>query len=93
MSRKWHGGYVKKARRIIAATLPAPCWRCGRMLDVDGPWTVGHLVDAAVAPHLELEPSNWAPECARCNYRAGAIAGNRRRGRSRITRPVTSREW
>lgn len=92
MARKWHGSYVKKARRYIAATLPAPCWRCGRILDVDDNWTVGHLVDAAVAPHLEHDPSNWSAECARCNSRAGAIAGNRRRGLTRRI-PVTSRDW
>ena len=90
MSRNWHGGYVKRARRIIAATLPAPCWRCGRMIGPDEPWTVGHLIDADIAPHLEHEPSNWAPEHPRCNYRAGAIAGNRKRRR---TRPATSRDW
>ena len=91
MSRKWHGTYVKRARKYIAAQLPAPCWRCGRMIAVGEPFTVGHLIDAAIAPEMEHDPGNWAVECPKCNYSAGATAGNRRR-RRRPVRP-TSRQW
>jgi hypothetical protein len=87
----WGGHLSRKARAHVAQQLPAPCWRCGTMLTEDGPWTVGHLVDRAIAPHLADDPDNWAPECARCNYRAGAAAGNRKRART--PRRVTSRDW
>ena len=87
----WQGAAVRQARKRIAALLPAPCWRCGRILDIDDDWTVGHIIDRAVAPHLAEDPDNQAPECARCNYRAGAAAGNRRRARR--PRRVTSRAW
>lgn len=92
MSSGWQGHTVREARRRIAATLPAPCWRCGRILDTHDQWTVGHLIDRADAPWLANDPDNQAPECARCNYAAGARAGNRRRTR-RPSRPVTSRDW
>ena len=91
MGRSWHGSIVKKARAVVLATLPAPCWRCGRIIQPGDPFTVGHLVDAAVAPHLERDPSNWAAEHPRCNFSAGARAGNARRGRRRP--PPTSRDW
>ena len=91
MATDWSGHRSRKARRYIASLLPAPCWRCGRMLDLEDDWTVGHLVDRAVAPHLADDPGNQAPECARCNFRAGAAAGNRRRARR--PRRVTSRDW
>lgn len=87
----WSGSLVKRARRHVAAMLPAPCWRCGRLLDIDSAWTVGHLIDRADAPHLAADPGNWAPECSRCNYSAGARSGNRRRARR--PRVVTSRNW
>jgi len=89
--RSWSGSIVRKARKHVAAMLPAPCWRCGRWLDEGSAWTVGHLIDAAVAPELEHDPSLWMPECARCNYSAGAAAGNRRRAQR--PRRVTSRAW
>ena len=91
MSRKWHGTYVRKARAYIAATLPAPCWRCGRVLDVDDAWVVGHIIEADLRPDLELDPANWAAECRPCSDRSGAIYSNRKRGR-RSPR-VTSRDW
>ena len=49
MGRKWHGTYVRRARAYIAATLPAPCWRCGRVLDVDDAWVVTRYAVSAVA--------------------------------------------
>ena len=93
MSGKWSGTYVKRARAYVADTLPAPCRRCGRLLSIDSDWTVGHIVDAAIAPELEHDPANWSAECRRCNLRAGAILGNRmRKPRPRPT-TYTSREW
>ena len=91
MSRKWHGTYVKRARKYIAAQLPAPCWRCGRMLHIQDAWVVGHLIEADRAPWLEHNPSNWAVECRPCSDRSGAVYSNQKRARQRLT--PTSRDW
>lgn len=96
MKPHWSGTYVKKARAYIAEQLPAPCWRCGRLLYAEEPgsWVVGHIIERDVAPELTHDPSNWAPECRPCSNRSGAIYGNRKRGRSRIAPPApTSRDW
>lgn len=63
------------------------CWRCGEPLLSCGPnrngrhkngrpakWTSGHTVDGDSSKPI-------VPECSPCNYRFGASAGNRRRGR------------
>jgi 5-methylcytosine-specific restriction endonuclease McrA len=89
----WNGSRVRTARKRIAAQLPAPCWRCGRILDTDDPWTVGHIIDRAIAPHLADDPNNQAPECQYCNSSAGATAGNRRRNHRRPAMAPTSRTW
>lgn len=93
MSRNWHGGYVKRARRIIAATLPAPCWRCGRMVTEDMAWDVGHIIGRDVNPEYTHDPNNWAPEHSYCSRSAGARYGNAKRG-GRLRRAApTSRDW
>ena len=95
MNDGWNGTLARRARQRIGAQLPAPCWRCGRMLTADQPWTVGHIIDRAIAPHLAADPINWAADCPRCNYSAGASAGNRRRRVSKRLRTITptSRRW
>lgn len=88
--RSWSGPKVRKARARIAAMLPAPCWRCGGIIALGDPFTVGHLIDAAVAPWLEDEPTLQMPEHPHCNFSAGAKAGNARR---KPKRSPTSRQW
>ena len=90
----WGGSSTKRARKHIAAQLPAPCWRCGRMLLAEEPWTwvAGHIIERDLAPDLANDPENWAPECRPCSDRSGAAYGNRKRGRGRPQR-VTSRAW
>lgn len=90
----WSGSLVRKARAHIAAQLPAPCWRCGRVLFAEQPWTwvVGHVIERDRAPELMADPENWRPECRPCSDRSGAIYGNRKRGRAFAVSP-TSRRW
>lgn len=87
------GSHQVRARRLTRAANANPntiCWRCGRTLPQHPPhrngrpayWTAGHLHDGRIGGPL-------APEASTCNYSAGATAGNRRRGRTR----VTSRTW
>ena len=94
MAAKWGGVRVMRLRRKMAQELPAVCWRCGQMVTEDMRWTIGHVIEVDVAPELMWEPTNHAIEHARCNYRAGAVYGNRKRGRVR-TAPTspTSRDW
>lgn len=64
---------VTKARAAVGATLPAPCWRCGKVLTKDDKWTVGHLEDRTDDGTDDL--SNLKPECPKCNYSAGGKRG------------------
>jgi hypothetical protein len=95
MMANWGGSHVKKARQRMAAMLPAPCWRCGRILTNDDPgsWVVGHLIERDLRPDLMLDPDNQAPECRPCSNRSGAIYGNRKRGLTRRQVSPTSRDW
>lgn len=88
------GTYQVRARRLVAAANADPttrCHRCGLTLSEHRPhksgkpafWTAGHLVDGEIDGVL-------MPEASTCNHRAGAIAGNQMRGR---TRNPTSRQW
>lgn len=88
---KWGGARVTKMRARMAEQLPAPCWRCGRTITPDMQWTIGHIIEADVAPELMWHPDNLAPEHARCNYSAGARYGNRKRRRRLPS--YTSRTW
>ena len=94
MSR-WGGRRVTELRKAMAHLLPTVCWRCGRIITEDMDWTIGHIVDRAVAPELTWDPSNHALEHARCNYAAGGRAATRRPQtyRRRRRRAPVSREW
>lgn len=53
-----------RARRQLAATLPAPCaYGCGTTLTPDRPWVAAHVIDG--------DPSaGWIASCRPCNERA-----------------------
>lgn len=87
----WGGRKVTRLRQQMAAMLPCVCQRCGRVVTEDMAWTIGHIVDRAVAPELAWEPANHRIEHARCNYAAGGRAGRRKQTRRRVA-PV-SRDW
>lgn len=71
--KKWAGGIVTAARKIVGAMLPAPCWRCGRTLTKDDKWTVGHIEGRETGG--ADNPANYAPECPRCNFSEGGKVG------------------
>ena len=83
--KPWHqGAYNARAKAVRDAANANPrttCWRCGRTkAEHQREWTAGHVVAGQM--HGELRP-----ECAECNYRHGAIHGNRMRVQA------TTREW
>lgn len=96
MSEGWSGRRVTNARRAIRAKgQHQPCWRCGRVMDLDREnWTVGHVVDRRLGG--SNAPSNLAPECPDCNYREGGRLGGRiaaARRRAPIQRTERTRRW
>ena len=88
----WGGRRVTALRRDMAEQLPAPCWRCRRLITPGMAWTIGHIIEVDIAPELMWEPSNHRPEHQHCNFAAGARYGNRKRRRQRPAAP-TSRDW
>ena len=81
--------------RKATADPTTTCWRDGLTLAQHGTgrtWTCGHVDDlnlygqhpSRYATHIDGRLC--APEASRCNYSAGAIAGNTRRN-------PTSRHW
>lgn len=70
---KWGGALSAAARAIVGAMLPAPCWRCGKLLTKDDKWTAGHIEDRIDGG--TNDPGNLAPECPGCNYSAGGKRG------------------
>lgn len=94
--RKWAGSVVTAARKLVGAMLPAPCWRCGRVLTKEDKWTVGHIEgrDDGGAD----APQNYAPECGKCNFseggkRGAAITNGRRIEAVDIARVRRIRWW
>lgn len=84
------GAYGRTARAVTQSAYASPqtrCWRCGLTLadyakqhgTRAARWTAGHVRDGEVGGPL-------APEHARCNFRAGASMGNRKRN-------PTSEDW
>lgn len=77
-------GYAHKQLRAKWAPLVAAgtvvCWRCGRLIPPGAPWDLGH---SDVDPTAYRGPEHAGP----CNRRAGAVKGNRMRGRRRAATP------
>ena len=75
------GDYQRRAKQVRDAANRDPstrCWQCGQTQAEHGrAWTAGHEHDGD--PNSRL-----LPECARCNYKRGATAGNRRRAGLRL---------
>jgi len=68
-------------RPRIAATLPAPCVDCHRLVSSEQIWQVGHIVSVVIAramgwTTLQMNhPSNLGPSHRRCNASAGGKLG------------------
>lgn len=71
---KWSGRIVKRAREHVATSLPAPCGKCGDVVDGSEPWVVGHVASRSMHPELTLDPDNWQVEHRSCSDKSGAFA-------------------
>lgn len=72
--KRWGGAQSTKARAKCRSMLPAPCWRCGRLLTREMPeteWQAGHTTDRADGGN----DGDVMPECTSCNLSAGGRRG------------------
>jgi 5-methylcytosine-specific restriction endonuclease McrA len=60
----------KRTRRLFARFLPAPCGRCGQVINPGDDWHLGHRVARSQGGTNDL--SNLRPEHARCNLAEAA---------------------
>lgn len=90
LARMYSGSAWKVVRRRI---LERDGWTC--RLRLPGceivATTVDHIVSPRIAPGLFYEATNLRSACGHCNFRRGAIDGNRARAAFAARRP--SREW
>ena len=78
----WTSTQSAAARKILAATLPAPCVICGHEVHSDQPWDAEHLIPRVMSGddhELVNDPSNWGVAHSRCNRIKGARLGNQLR--------------
>lgn len=87
-TKEW-AAFSKRARPIIAASLPAPCVNAYRWSGCRGvvypgeAFDVGHIVSHNVDPTQPLDMSRVGAAHRQCNRIAGAAEGGRKRARSR----------
>lgn len=90
VAKRWSGRVVTQNRERLAAMLPTPCARCGRIVTADMAWHVDHL-DAQVLGGRH-DQANLAVSHARCNMAHGSALGRARR-RSRVLAAGKIRPW
>lgn len=87
-AQKWTT-HSPKLRAHIAASLPAPCIRCGKPVTTEQTWHAGHRTPAALGGKPTI--ANTGPIHARCNLTEGGTLGarivNARRQASKDIRP------
>ena len=74
-ARRWGGNDSRKARAIVAPTLPAPCTRCGRIVTADMEWHADHILEDTFGG--KADAGNLGPAHAKCNTSAGGKIGAR----------------
>jgi hypothetical protein len=70
----WSGRVVEGARAIVSTWLPAPCGRCGVVIQPTDRWVVGHIKSRHAYPELTLDVTNWQPEHKTCSDRSSGEA-------------------
>lgn len=75
-SGEWSGRKVTQARAALASrtTWPVPCGQCGKPVQREDRWALGHIKSRASYPELTWVPSNWAVEHRECSDAGGQRA-------------------
>ncbi|MGN7976522.1 hypothetical protein ACTJJ4_03030 [Microbacterium sp. 22195] len=87
-TKEW-ASFSKKARPILAAALPLPCvnayrWEGCRGVVMPGEaFDVAHIISHNVDPFQPLDMSMVGAAHQRCNRRAGAAEGGRKRAQQK----------
>lgn len=75
------------ARKIAAAQLPCPCFRCGRVVTADMKWHADHPLSRYEAEALGIpeheQDAMVVPSHRSCDAKAGAELGNRIRAKAK----------
>lgn len=84
-TRKYSSTRSNAARKIAAALLPCPCFRCGRIVTADMQWNADHPIsrveaEAQGVPQHEQD-AMVVPSHRSCDARAGARLGNKYRAK------------
>ena len=76
-------------RAMLAATLPAPCIRCGQTIQPTDQWDTDHIIGRVLIPRADwYNPDMVGPAHATCNRRAGQLVAQQRKRSHRW-----SRDW
>lgn len=80
------------ARKIAAAQLPCPCFRCGRIVTADMKWNADHPLSRVEAEALGIpaheQDRTVVPSHRSCDAKAGAELGNKLRAKSKAKTPT-----
>jgi hypothetical protein len=84
-TQRGYGLEHQRARRRLAATLPAPCGYCGRIVRVGEKWAAAHRVDGVASSGVMVahpacnERGKWGVASSRVNGRLLLTATRRER--------------
>lgn len=89
-SSQYNSTRSRRVRTSVAATLPAPCIRCGAVVTAEMRWDADHLLSRADARDLGVSDADCdamaGPAHRSCNLKAaGELTA--RRNRERATQP------
>lgn len=86
--RQYSSTRSQRARKIVAAQLPAACYRCGRIVTADQRWEADHPMSRVQAEALGISEHEQDQAVvaahASCNHKHGASIGNAIKAKPRI---------
>ena len=88
---KWGGRRATAAKLYCQDVYGFTCWLCGHQIAPDD-YTVDHVIERALAPHLTWEPSNWRPAHGR-KHPENDCPGNMGRSANLRRAEPEPREW
>lgn len=73
-SNTWSGRAVTQARTLMSKRLPTPCGKCGKIVQPNDKWNVGHIKSRASYPQLTMDQNNWQIEHRECSDKSSQSA-------------------